>query len=154
MINVSNYGINTPERCVAEYLKCLHKRAFTKMASHCQINYALKFKTNLVFGYSNLPTLLKNYFYKFDILNKYKILERKSIEEIDNTELMVDIIVEITYTHILNPKKNFKGTSPKKTITEKRLFRVIKEDSEGNPSVFGKWGVNPHSTLRGYNVKP
>jgi len=143
MINVSSFTINTPERKVAEYLKCLHKRAFSQMVNHCQISYVAKYKGKQVFNFSNLQSYFKNALYKYIELKNCEIIGRKEIEEVNNPDIIIDVIVKLTYVFTLGPKKK---------ITEKRLFRVIKEDNHGNPSIFGTWGVNPSSTLRGYDV--
>jgi len=144
MINVSSFTINTPERKVAEYLECLHKRAFSQMLNHCQVSYVAKYKGKPVFKFSNLQSYLKNDLYKYMELKKCEIVGRKEVEEVGNPDVMVDIILKLTYISTFGTKKR---------VTEKRLFRVIKEDNQGNPSTFGTWGVNPSSTLRGYDVK-
>ncbi len=138
MINISKYSIGTPERCVADYLNALHKRAFTKMCNHIQHHFMNTHEGKGVFKFVNVPSYLKNDLYKYIELKKAEILHRNETKY--NSNVIVDIVVKLTYFDLKGPKKK---------VTKLHLFRVIKETPEGEPSEFGHWGVNPMSTLRG-----
>ena len=138
MINISKYSVNTPEYQVAKYLNALEKRAFTQMCNHIQRHFLNTHEGKGVFKFVSVPSYLKNDLYKYLDLIKAEILERKVIEEFDSN-IIIDVIVKLTYFDLKGPKKK---------VTRKHLFRIIKEDKDGNPSIYGTWGVNPISTLR------
>lgn len=138
MINISKYSINTPEYKVAQYLNSLERRAFTKMCNYIQKHFLNVHEGKGVFKFSSVPSYLKNDLYKYLDFIKAEILERKEIEEFDNN-IIVDVVVKMTY---------FELRGPKKKVTRKHVFRLVKEDKDGNPSIHGTWGVNPLSTMR------
>lgn len=143
MINTSKYSINTPEYKVAKYLNCLSKRAFTQMVDACQNSWINSKEGKGVFKYTNVPSFFKNDLYKYIELKKCEIMGRKDIEELDNPDIVVDVIVMMEYVST---------KSHRKRIKKAHLFRVIKEDKDGNPSIHGNWGVNPISTMRSADV--
>ena len=127
-INSNDYSLGSPKRIVAEYVTCWKNQNWKNMLNFSEIAWLSREKD---------PTGVLAAQYDFKILLGSEILD-----EVPVSDVASKVRFKVYY-------KAFSDNVEVKEITA----MVIREDSMGNLSRKGKWGVNPVSTLGEQNSK-